>query len=256
MLNYILPRIPANHKLYVEPFFGSGAVFFNKPPAEQSVVNDINPDLIALYRELRDNLDGIARYLSATPYSRVKHAVEAKAKIKDPNATQFDRGAALFILIGQGFAGGPTAWGYGIKNENSRACTVFQRKKKRQNLEYYSARLQNAIILNQDAVNVIQEYDRKDAFFFLDPPYAGCDQHHYVSQYNESDLKRLLDLMANMQGRFMFTHYINPIIKQYIEEYNWHVCLVRQRITVKVLRDEQAGDDSIRDHAIITNYLV
>ena len=52
MLNVILPKIP-QHKLYVEPFFGGGAVFFAKAPSEAEIVNDINHRLVTFYRALK-----------------------------------------------------------------------------------------------------------------------------------------------------------------------------------------------------------
>ncbi|MCA0229900.1 MAG: DNA adenine methylase [Bacteroidetes bacterium] len=49
MLSHILPKIPT-HKIYVEPFFGGGAVFFAKPPSEAEIINDINHRLTTFYR--------------------------------------------------------------------------------------------------------------------------------------------------------------------------------------------------------------
>ena len=51
MLPHILPLIP-EHRTYVEPFFGGGAVFWMKPPSEYEVVNDINSRLITFYKAL------------------------------------------------------------------------------------------------------------------------------------------------------------------------------------------------------------
>ena len=41
----IVSMIP-EHRLYCEPFFGGGAVFFAKPPASVEVINDTNGELI------------------------------------------------------------------------------------------------------------------------------------------------------------------------------------------------------------------
>jgi DNA adenine methylase len=42
------------HRVYVEPFFGGGSVFFAKPLAEVNVINDIDEQLISFYREFRE----------------------------------------------------------------------------------------------------------------------------------------------------------------------------------------------------------
>ena len=52
MLDKVLKRIPP-HRKYVEPFVGSGVVFFAKDKAGQTVINDLDEDLIRAYRSLK-----------------------------------------------------------------------------------------------------------------------------------------------------------------------------------------------------------
>ena len=48
MADTIISMMPA-HKIYCEPFFGGGAVFFRKPKAGIEVINDHNDILINFY---------------------------------------------------------------------------------------------------------------------------------------------------------------------------------------------------------------
>lgn len=50
----ILAMIPP-HKIYIEPFFGGGAVFFAKEPSYLEVINDINDNIITFYRVCQDD---------------------------------------------------------------------------------------------------------------------------------------------------------------------------------------------------------
>ena len=54
----IIGRMPP-HTTYLEPFFGSGAVFFNKPRAPLETIGDISGDVTNLFRMIRDRRRGI-----------------------------------------------------------------------------------------------------------------------------------------------------------------------------------------------------
>ncbi|KHO63213.1 D12 class N6 adenine-specific DNA methyltransferase/Ribbon-helix-helix protein, copG family [Thermoanaerobacter sp. YS13] len=56
ILNYIMKYIPKNFSIYYEPFLGGGAVLFELQP-QKAVVNDINSELINLYKVIRDNVE-------------------------------------------------------------------------------------------------------------------------------------------------------------------------------------------------------
>lgn len=75
MLKHILPLIPT-HKIYIEPFFGGGAVFFGKNPSEVEVINDLNSYVINFYNVLKDKKK-FKKLLCL-----IKHTSTTKASIK------------------------------------------------------------------------------------------------------------------------------------------------------------------------------
>lgn len=58
------------HKFYLEPFFGSGAVFFNKDPAEYETINDLDGNVVNFFRVCREHPDELARAVNLTPFAR------------------------------------------------------------------------------------------------------------------------------------------------------------------------------------------
>lgn len=58
------------HRSYLEPFFGSGAVLFNKPPSAIETINDIDGDIVNFFQVLREQPEELARMISLTPYAR------------------------------------------------------------------------------------------------------------------------------------------------------------------------------------------
>ena len=69
LADWYVAHLPAT-RVYLEPYFGSGAVLFNKPRSPTEVVNDIDGRVVALFRCLRDRPDDLARVVSLTPWAR------------------------------------------------------------------------------------------------------------------------------------------------------------------------------------------
>jgi hypothetical protein len=72
MAEWIISHMPP-HQTYLEPFFGSGAVFFTKAPSPLETINDIDGDVVNLFRVIRDRPDDLARLVYWTPYSRQEY---------------------------------------------------------------------------------------------------------------------------------------------------------------------------------------
>lgn len=70
--DWIIGHFPA-HAHYVEPFFGSGAVFFNKAPAKHEVINDLSGDVVNLFRVIRDDGERLAALIEMTPWAREEY---------------------------------------------------------------------------------------------------------------------------------------------------------------------------------------
>ena len=67
--DWICEYIPP-HEVYLEPYFGSGAVFFNKTPARIETVNDLDGNVVNYFRVIRERPQELMTQLEMTPYSR------------------------------------------------------------------------------------------------------------------------------------------------------------------------------------------
>ncbi len=61
--------LPPHHS-YVEPFFGSGALLFNKQPSDIETINDLDHDVVNLFLCIQEDPERLARLVMTTPYSR------------------------------------------------------------------------------------------------------------------------------------------------------------------------------------------
>ena len=94
----LVSNIP-EHKSYLEPYFGSGAVLFNKPPSPIETINDLDDDVINLFQCIRDHSQQLAAMIAAIPYSRKVYDSQFSIVSKDP----VDKACAFLIKCWQGY---------------------------------------------------------------------------------------------------------------------------------------------------------
>lgn len=227
MLKHILPLIP-EHKLYTEAFCGGCAVLFAKLPATSEVINDLNGDLVNFYIVARDNFTALQHRISLTLHSRDTHAHAAHVLKYPVFFDEIERAWAVWALSKMSFASmldGSFGYDFGgtmpLKLRNAKAEFV----------EDICRRLEHTTIESRDALEVITTYDSPHAWHFVDPPYIGTACAHYEGVFGDDDLGRLLNLLSQIEGRFMLTMFPNDAIASYAEQYNWIIYRIERFIS-------------------------
>ena len=242
LLKYLLPLIP-QHRLYCEPFFGGGAVFFAKPKSEVEVINDINGEIVNFFKVLKSKFPELQREIKATLHSRELYK-KAMVVYDHPDLfTDVKRAWALWVLTNQGFAGMIGSWGFG-KDDSKEAALANKRDAFKKE---YEDRLAKVQVENNNAIKVIQRCDEKETFIYADPPYIGSDQGHYKG-YSENDYRELLDALAKVKGKFLLSSYPSKILNTYIKKYKWKV----QKVTKNVAVTKHT--DKVKTEMIVMNY--
>jgi len=246
MLKEILPRIP-KRRIYTEAFFGGGAVFFAKEPAEAETINDTNSLAITFYEVLKTDFDRLKSKIESTLFSRATYAVALTIYRMPHLFNKLQQAWAFYIATNMGFACSPTSWGY---DKYSKRVKYFQNKKLRFDSSI-AERLENAQIENNDAIKVINSRDAEDAFHYVDPPYINSDQGHYDG-YTENDYRRLLDTLSGIKGKFLLSSYPSEILEKYIQKNGWHSIHFEKPLSA---RKAQAGKKRDRKIEVLTaNY--
>ena len=242
LLKYLLPLIP-QHRMYCEPFFGGGAVFFAKRKSDVEVINDINGEVINFYKVIKTKFSELQKEIQSTLHSRelYKKAMEI---YKNPEKySDVKRAWALWTATNQGFAGMIGSWGFG-KDDSKEAALANKRDAFTKD---YEQRLTKVQVESNNAIKVINRCDDKETFIYADPPYIGSDQGHYKG-YSESDYRELLDTLAKVKGKFLLSSYPSKILTSYINKYKWKV----QKITKSIAVTKHT--DKLKTEMIVMNY--
>jgi DNA adenine methylase len=197
MLTAMIPP----HDTYVEPFVGSGAVFFGKEPSKKEVLNDLSKEVIGTYR--------LAKQVSSDPadFPNVDTIQKARAFWRGRHTSAEARLTKSIIDFCSGWMSKP------VKTESAilRAPPLERRLK---NIDDYKERLKGVILRNQDYEKVMREFDSASTFFFCDPPYQETSKGIGYAQQNEFDFERFAKVCKSMKGKVLITINDSPSLRE------------------------------------------
>ncbi len=216
MISTILPLIP-KHRIYTEAFFGGGAIFFAKEKVEAETINDVNTMVINFYEVVQTDFENLKAKIEATLFSRATYTVAWTIYRMPHLFNKLQQAWAFYVATNMGFSCQIGSWGY---DKYGKRVKAFRNKKLIFNTEMYK-RLENVQVENNDALKVIQSRDSIDAFHYVDPPYIDTHQGHYEG-YTRSDYKKLLEVLSNVQGKFLLSSYPSKILTKYTKKKGWY----------------------------------
>lgn len=220
LVSKLLALLPP-HRVYVEVFGGAGWLLFAKNPSPVEVYNDINGDLVNLFRVIRDP-ESFGKFLfkvSLTPYSRQEWR-ECNDQYKN-QSDPVERAYMFFVTLRQAFGGKPNGgWGFSFQSSRGMADMVSRWLSAVEELPSIHARLSRVLVENNDFRKIIKLYDSEETFFYCDPPYVMSTRRgvFYEHEMTDEDHEELLDLLLSCKARWMLSGYQNPIYAK-LEKY-------------------------------------
>jgi DNA adenine methylase len=209
------------HQVYVEPFFGGGAVFFGKTPSEKEIVNDLDSKLIQDYKRILQAPSSVESYkIPKTLLTQNRFLTETHTSIPDKVIESLLRRC-------NGFGGRYIETTGVTQASDERIQKVTLHKSKLQRMEDYKKRLNDATILNQDYRKVIKKYDSGKTFFFLDPPYEMSKGINYAKGSETFDFEELAKTLRDIKGDFLMTINDSPRIREVFREFKIYPYVVK-----------------------------
>lgn len=223
--DWIIQHFPNGYEkmVYLEPFAGSGAVFFNKLPGTVETINDLDSDIVNLFRVLREQPENLKRVLDLTPYSREEYDRSfedcdeplEKARRYMIRTTQAI-GAKLGSKCGwrnhkQMRIGGTACKWAGI-TETIDAAAVRLRGDTTHLVQ----------IEHMDALRLIQRYNNLDVLMYLDPPYLRSTRKTGRLYKHEMDCAgqiAMLEAIRDTKAKVILSGYDSELYNHYLADW-------------------------------------
>lgn len=185
-----------DHDTYIELFFGAGWVYFGKEPSKVEIINDIDGELINMFRMAKYHAPEMERIMAYEFHSRDIFELMKRSNVEV--MTEIQRAARYLLLARMSFANKLRNYGY---------SKLSKPKSIHQDLSYISERLKNTYVENLTYQEILKKYDYEKAFIFADPPYLGtCLKFAEMNiAFGLQEHIELRDYLVNAKGKFLLT---------------------------------------------------
>ena len=170
---WIIRHLPP-HEAYVEPFFGSGAVLLRKDPSRSELVNDIDGNVVAFFRVLRDRPEDLARVLALTPYAREELHLARGPEIDDDLERARRLAVACWQTRGGALSRRHPGWRFDIHGAANQSLAATWATLPERVVEA-ALRMRHVAIDNRPALHILELARRRgeQTLVYADPPYLG-----------------------------------------------------------------------------------
>lgn len=207
--NQIISHFP-QHYHYIEPYFGSGAVFFTKPPSPHELINDTCGTVTNFFQTLRDHTDELLWLLENTPWSREEY--DNSTTITN---NQLENARRFVVRVWQAHASDlskKTGWKNRGHKQRARGMSIRWQRVPSE-LAQIAHRLQDAEIESRPAVDIMKRFSGNDCLIYADPPYLPSTrtQKMYAQEMTENDHIEMLQTLKAHNGPAVLSGYNNEL---------------------------------------------
>lgn len=211
---WILEHLPP-HRIYVEPFGGAASVLLRKPRSYAEIYNDLDVDVVNLFRVLRSDRAGeLVDALRLTPFARDEFN-QAYESAEDP--VELARRLIIRSFMGFGSDGhnGSRPTGFRANSRRSGTTPAHDWANYPKYLRALIERLEGVVIENRPAIEVMAQQDSAETLHYVDPPYVhstrstarNSTRKNYRHELSDADHVKLLDFLRGLEGMVVLSGY-------------------------------------------------
>jgi len=262
MISKLLRLVPDGGQPYCEPFCGAANLLFARESAPNEVINDINDDIVNVFRCLQDKtkFEELRHRLLYTPYARseLKRAIEVRDSDRQQEVDDVTRAWAFLVRMNFGISGHESElynWGRTFVSTRGVADCVNSWLMRLVMLDAFHWRLMRVQIDNRDALEVLKYWDNEHAVFYVDPPYhpdtrerdhRQIYRHEVAPEYHTN----LVDVLLECRGAVVLSCYDHAVY-QPLRDAGWEVlklkvaCYAAARVRGSGMRGKGAAERKV-----------
>ena len=200
---------------YVEPFAGGAQVFFEKQPSKVEVLNDLDGDLMNIFRVCQTHHDELIRYMRYMLVSR--RWFDLLLATNPETLTDIQRAARRLYLQKNSYAGR-------VEHQNLRTGIVqppsFNPERIPDLITETHQRLSRVLLECLPYEKVLAKYDGPETLFYLDPPYYGINLYKF--KLAPDDFRRMAETLGALKGKFVLSLNDVPAVRTIFREFHIH----------------------------------
>lgn len=229
-----------HHDAYVEPYFGSGAVFFRKEPSRVEVINDLDGNVVTLFRVLREQPQELAALIALTPWSEQEYR-ECWTALNAGGLSDLERARCLIVVTWQQMGRKPvtqrSSWRFREVRGQS-PITAWATLPDR--IQHATERLAGAQISQMPATRLIEQTQGPDVLVYADPPYlseirSGARMYEHEMR-DRAQHDELIDALRAHLGPVVLSAYANEYYTSQLP--GWHTVSTAARTQTNAQRAE------------------
>ncbi len=210
---WILQHLP-KHRVYVEPFGGAASVLLRKPRSYAEIYNDLDGEVVNLFRVARDRGEELRRALELTPFAR-----DEFVQSYEPDGDELEQARRTVARSFMGFGSNAHNKATGFRSNSNRSGTTPAH-----DWRNYPAcmgelieRLRGVCIENRDAAKVMLAHDSDETVHYVDPPYVmdtrdkGSDYRHELT---DADHEALAETLHSLRGAVVLSGYAGGLYER------------------------------------------
>lgn len=214
------------HTMYVEMFFGSGGLFFNKPKVKYNIVNDNDSEVFNFYTVIVNDRERFLEELSIVPYHEDLWNLWRKTKFTDPvmQAVRF------LVLSNYGFMGKSETLKFGMLNQKELAIErIDQTFKLIHDVQFMNVDFRKVL----SKIGFRKSIDKASVFIYADPPYLETCNNYEGGGFTEEDTFDLFELLQESDMKFSISEFDHPFIIDQANKRGLNIINIGERQNMK-----------------------
>ena len=217
------------HNLYIEPFFGAGGMFFNKPKAKYNIMNDIDSDVYNLYNVIKNKKNELKRELKLTPY----HLDLWNYWKKNKETDSIQKAIRFLYLSNLGFLGQNKTMNFTKGN----AFQIIPSK-----IDETYKLLDGVQFMNFNYKKMFKKISginlyKEKTFIYCDPPYINTF-HNYSTGFSQKDSNDLFDILEETNIKWGMSEFYSPFILNQVKQRGLNLHYVKTRANLRSAKTE------------------